>query len=1052
MAEGINLGTAVARIITDLASLRRDRSVVIRETRVMAEGFNQVGKSADDNAKRASTAIARIAQSFRNAKAEADRFANSDLGRIQSGLKDILGKFTLISAAAGAFVVAGVAAAKQVQGINAMFRILSGSQELANERMDNLRKFADKTKQSFVSVAEGALAILPAVGRNNVSLEKTLSLVQRLSVLDPAQGVQGAAFAVRELLGGDTKSLAGRFELPRKELKKILDMAEGSPQKILDGLDKMVAGFGLTAEAMEGMGQSGAFAFDRVKGAITEALATAFMPLLNNVILPLAEGIAKFVANLNETNPGLLQMIGTVALAVAAFAPLLLIVTQLIGLFGTLKAAAVALNLTSGIGALKGLAASKGVVGAGALTAGAFIGDQIIQNIDTKDKGLQGRLKSVGSGTEDIERIQSGETNVVLNTLQRFGQGLIMAVNFLLEAFREIIRVFGYGANIIKQLFELVGASFNQGIAVIVAVFAELQRAIGSVLVGLADNLSGLFDTTQLREAGKGTLGSADVNAGKAADLMEDSKARLARGLDFNELQQAGNEAAQGIENVRVSIVGALVDLSGMRPPKTGLDALNSTIDGFKLIIAKTNEFAAQFQAAVTPFKPEFSEEQLEEFKTFQQGIAEIQAKGQEQRKQQIADHEEALSELTSRRGLRDRRDIEDETRRQGQARKALDDQLKSIDEQAQANSKAAVEERTERTKEIEEKFNEDRLSREERFQQDRLKAERDHQLKLIEAGSKLDAVSIANEIRSFNEKAQVDQEKLDEETQRAEEQREKDLAILDQSLNDRAVREALFAEAQKAEAILRFNEQQAMEAENRKLRMQRQAEDDALELVAMEKGQAKRLAAIDTATAKEQAALEKTFIETFNKLAADANQHQNTMIGIQRGGQAQLEADMMRFWETQKRLAGEALHINEVQGLLGAPSTGTKGGVIRRTNTTSSTSGGGGIRKRIMTAFQHGTSMIRETGGYQLERGEAVLRPDIASQISRMMGGGINQEALVAAAAGAMGGRGGGASIRIDNMPVFVGDIGNRTNREVEQLTRGALRQELVRFFKDVK
>lgn len=463
---GNQAGIAGAEFRISFTSVTATRQQIHHLARAATADFTLIGKSADQMANQTTGTLNRIANSFLAAQRRREAFVQSNLGVIQMGLQGTatsLGGILTTLGAAGV-VRSGIEAAQQVNRMNALMTIFSGSTDKANQRMKQLRETADRTGQAFLDVAEGALAILPAVGRNNVDLGRTLSVVQRLAILDPMQGVEGAAFAVRELLGGDVTSLAGRFELPRQQLRRILDTAAGSPQAIIDGLNELVEGIGLTQERFEEMGRGGANAFNRLRGTVREALATGFTPFLNDWLIPTVTRLADFIRTLNRTNPQLLQSGAVLAVAAAAIRPILLLLSQYINLIRLARNNA---HLA---------------VGAGALTAGGVLGIVLAQSLVDRGIGDQ-RLRS-----------DSGEDpGSVL--LERIKQIIFIVGSAFIDLAVNVGKVGGQfvnGLDIFASTVRLGAANLGNAFAAIVLRFAELAEGLGAA--GIADFLKGFSE------------------------------------------------------------------------------------------------------------------------------------------------------------------------------------------------------------------------------------------------------------------------------------------------------------------------------------------------------------------------------------------------------------------------------------------------------------------------------------------------------------------------------------------------------------------------------
>jgi hypothetical protein len=98
-------------------------------------------------------------------------------------------------------------------------------------------------------------------------LEKMWNLTERMVAVDPAQGVDGAVLALRELFGGDSMSMVERFEMPRSELNKIKKLPL---EQQLEALDKLFNKLNMTDKLVKSMGDSSLGIINRIK----ESLAT----------------------------------------------------------------------------------------------------------------------------------------------------------------------------------------------------------------------------------------------------------------------------------------------------------------------------------------------------------------------------------------------------------------------------------------------------------------------------------------------------------------------------------------------------------------------------------------------------------------------------------------------------------------------------------------------------------------------------------------------------------------------------------------------------------
>ena len=129
--------------------------------------------------------------------------------------------------------------------------------------------------------------------RNADQLERMLKLTERLYAKDPSQGAQGAAFAMKELLAGDTMSIKDRFNMTGISGAKIREFSQtGDIEGMLDYIDAMFNKFGATQEVVDAN-------FDNLTtqaNIFTSNLSTAMAESAN----PAMETLAGMVKRLNQ--------------------------------------------------------------------------------------------------------------------------------------------------------------------------------------------------------------------------------------------------------------------------------------------------------------------------------------------------------------------------------------------------------------------------------------------------------------------------------------------------------------------------------------------------------------------------------------------------------------------------------------------------------------------------------------------------------------------------------------------------------------------------------
>jgi hypothetical protein len=179
-------------------------------------------------------------------------------------------------------------------------RELTGTQERYNQVVVAARQQQALFGGSLQSNIEDLSGFAVQSRLTGVRLESLIDLSQRLSVLDPEQGIRGASVALREALSGDPISLAKRFEIPRVELAKLRDTSTTTAEKlqvISDFLDKAGIKSGALARATSETQQT----YNQL-GATLDAATTSFGLFVAQGLEPAARGLDRLV-RLSQDNP-----------------------------------------------------------------------------------------------------------------------------------------------------------------------------------------------------------------------------------------------------------------------------------------------------------------------------------------------------------------------------------------------------------------------------------------------------------------------------------------------------------------------------------------------------------------------------------------------------------------------------------------------------------------------------------------------------------------------------------------------------------------------------
>lgn len=161
---------------------------------------------------------------------------------------------TGVVAAAAAATAAGAAAAvigfkfnSSVEQATAKINAFTKDQAKTAEILAHVKAEAAKTQFSFTDMAEAAAGLIPASKMSGVALNDLIKEAEILAALNPAEGLVGAAFSLKEALSGDFVSIVERFNLPRQRLNELKEQGVPAIEAIRTALQEMGIDYSLVA-------------------------------------------------------------------------------------------------------------------------------------------------------------------------------------------------------------------------------------------------------------------------------------------------------------------------------------------------------------------------------------------------------------------------------------------------------------------------------------------------------------------------------------------------------------------------------------------------------------------------------------------------------------------------------------------------------------------------------------------------------------------------------------------------------------------------------------
>lgn len=184
-------------------------------------------------------------------------------------------------------------AMKQQEMINT-FAARTGNKEHGQAIYDQTVKQALKYGQDVNATLGSSMSFMSAT-MDPKQLQELNKLAMRLSKLNPTEGMEGAAFSLKELLSGDYASIAERFNISRSMLKdssaRIAGM-NGDVNGFIKGMDDLLNKQNLTEKAFESMLDSPAAKWNRALETFKFNLASAGQGGLQ-ALVPLFDRINK---------------------------------------------------------------------------------------------------------------------------------------------------------------------------------------------------------------------------------------------------------------------------------------------------------------------------------------------------------------------------------------------------------------------------------------------------------------------------------------------------------------------------------------------------------------------------------------------------------------------------------------------------------------------------------------------------------------------------------------------------------------------------------------
>lgn len=247
--------------------------------------------------------------------------ASSVFGKIKgaaSGLATILGGAALAgaTAVAGGLVAAGVSGLgfnNSMEIVTAQLNAFTKDGNKTAEILEMIKKRAAATPFAFEEMAKATSSLMSSAKASGKSLESLVEQAEILAASNPAEGLEGAAFALKEAVSGDFTSIIERFNLPRQFINQLKE--EGVPN--LEIVSRAMEQLGLDTSLVTNLANTASGRWSTFLDTLQNLAATVTKPIFDAFSSKLGE-----VNNLLEANQPLLtalaeQLAGALQVAIS---------------------------------------------------------------------------------------------------------------------------------------------------------------------------------------------------------------------------------------------------------------------------------------------------------------------------------------------------------------------------------------------------------------------------------------------------------------------------------------------------------------------------------------------------------------------------------------------------------------------------------------------------------------------------------------------------------------------------------------------------------------
>lgn len=195
--------------------------------------------------------------------------AIGDVGKHgSSGMNSVTSAVGKVSLALGGAVSAAklfqstIGEAMKFEQSSVLIEAMFDDKKLSNQYNAMIQKMAQDSPIMDTSTMMGSSKAFIGITKDLPALKQAWKVAEKLSIMDPEQGLQGAVYAMKELASGDGVSMAERFEMPKSVVN---DLKKLSFEDQLVGIQKYLDKAGITNKTVDKMGTTTIAKWNQVK-------------------------------------------------------------------------------------------------------------------------------------------------------------------------------------------------------------------------------------------------------------------------------------------------------------------------------------------------------------------------------------------------------------------------------------------------------------------------------------------------------------------------------------------------------------------------------------------------------------------------------------------------------------------------------------------------------------------------------------------------------------------------------------------------------------------